>query len=649
MRPIPHQPQPVQEPLSQEQKLAWYATLIDNAHDLIHGVSPDGAFLFVNQAWRDTLGYSEEDLRHLRLMDIVDASCRDKCRYIFRTLIEGGRFDRTETVFVARDGRRIMVEGRCTTIFENGRAVAMTGIFRDITDRCRHEEALRESEERFRDLFENATDLIQMLQPDGRLLYVNRAWRETFGYGEEEIPTLSIFNLIAPDCIDHCHEVFQRVLAEEKVHQIHSEFQTRDGRKILIEGNASCRFRNGVPLYTQCIFRDVTEKTRLAEELLKRQRIESIEVLAGGIAHDFNNLLTAVLGNISLAKRHLDPGHPAWERLTETEKASRRAQHLTRQLLAFAKGGAPVKVATSAREVICDSASFPLAGTRVRCAFELAEDLLPLEADPGQIGQVIQNIVLNAAQSMPEGGTVTIRAGNFQAAPGALPGLPAGPYVRIEIIDHGHGIPREDLGRVFDPYFTSKESGSGLGLTVAEAIIGKHGGRITVDSEPGRGTTFTLLLPATEKCPLCPAGPGRQDPPHLGKARVLLMDDEKMVRDLAAAMLQHFGLEVETAENGQEAVRAYRQAMATERPFDVVIMDLTIPGGMGGQETLAQLRRIDPAVRAVVSSGYASDPVMANHEAYGFCGVMPKPFTVEQLSRILASVLLPKTAAAADR
>lgn len=565
-----------------------------------------------------------------------------KCCYIFKTLIEGGKFDRTETVFVAKDGRRILVEGRCSTIFENGQAVSMTGIFRDITNRVAHEQALRESEQRFRDLFENATDLIQMVQPDGRLLYVNRAWRATFGYSEEEVQNLSIFNLISPDCIDHCQEVFQRVLSEDKVHQINSMFQTKDGRKVIIEGNATCRFQGSTPMYTQCIFRDVTEKTRMAEELLKRQKLESIGLFAGGIAHDFNNLLTAILGNISLAKRHLDPYHQAYERLTETEKASRRAQHLTQQLLTFSRGGEPAKIATSAADLIRDAASFPVAGSNVRCVFELAGDLLPLEADPGQIGQVIQNIVLNAAQAMPDGGTVTIRAGNVMAAADELPALPSGPYVRIDILDHGLGIPRENLGKIFDPYFTSKKNGSGLGLSVAYAIINKHGGQITVDSTVGQGTTFSVFLPATDKCPLYLRG--REEAPPFGKGRVLLMDDEKMIRDLTTAMLRHLGLEAATAGDGQEAITVYRQALEEGRPFDAVIMDLTIPGGMGGQEALERLRQIDPTVKAVVSSGYANDPIMANPEAHGFCGVIPKPFTIEQLSQALAAILQPQPA-----
>ncbi|MDH4320791.1 MAG: PAS domain S-box protein, partial [Desulfobulbaceae bacterium] len=284
-----------------------YSTLVDEAHDLIHSVTPEGSFLYVNRAWRERLGYNAADLASLSLMDIIDESCRNKCRAIFADLINGEPLDRNETTFVAKDGSRILVEGRCSTKFKDGKAVAMVGFFRDVTERAKNEQALRESEKRYRDLFENAHDLIQIVQPDGTLLYVNRAWRQTFGYGKDEIRNLSIFDLIAPDCQEHCQQTFKRVLTEEKVNYIDTTFIAKDRRKILIEGNAICKFQDGAPLYTQCIFRDVTDKRKMEAELLKAQKLESVGVFAGGIAHDFNNLLTAVLGNISVAKLYLKP------------------------------------------------------------------------------------------------------------------------------------------------------------------------------------------------------------------------------------------------------------------------------------------------------------------------------------------------------
>ena len=625
-----------------EEKVERYRSLIDNANDLIHSVTPDGSFLYVNQAWREALGYGPEDIAGLHLMDIVDASCRDKCRCIFRDLIQGEKLDRNETVFVTKDGRRLTVEGRCSTTFRDGRAVAMTGIFRDMSERARNEQALRESEKRFRDLFENATDIIQMVRPDGRLLYVNRAWRETFGYGEEEVGGLSIFDLISPDCQSHCEQTFQRVISDEKVHQINTTFTAKDGRRIIIEGNAICKFQEGQPVSTQCIFRDVTEKRKMEEELLKAQKLESVGVFAGGIAHDFNNLLTAILGNISLAKLYCNPEERAAKRLEEAEKASLQAKNLTQQLLTFSKGGAPIKKTTSITELIKDSASFALRGSNVRCEYALAEDLWPIEVDAGQLSQVIQNLMLNAAQAMPAGGTVTMQTSNLASTGHELPTLPAGKYVRITVTDHGHGIPIEQLARIFDPYFTSKSTGNGLGLAIAYSIIKKHDGHITVESVVEQGTSFTIYLPATASCPLCPEV--RTEPVLISKGRLLIMDDEEMIRDAAAEMLGYFGFEVETVADGGAALERYARAMEAGAPFAAVIMDLTIPGGMGGKEAMEKLRRLDPAVKAVVSSGYANDPIMANHREYGFLGVVPKPYRVEEMSRVLARVLAPGSA-----
>ncbi len=619
-----------------------YSSLLDNASDLIHSVTPEGKFLFVNQAWLDALGYSRDEVKRLSLLDIVDESCRDKCRGVFTSLIQGEKFDRNETVFVARDGRRIRVEGRCNTSFQEGKPVAMTGIFRDIGERSLNEQALRESERRFRDLFENATDLIQMVRPDGKLLYVNRAWRDTFGYEAREIPGLSIFDLIASECQEHCQQTFAKVLSEEKVNYINTVFKAKDGRNIIIEGNAICKFQDGKPVSTQCIFRDVTEKKRMEEELLKTQKLESVGLFAGGIAHDFNNLLTGILGNISLAKLYINPQDKAYQRLLETEKASLQAKSLTQQLLTFAKGGAPIKKAATVNELIRDSASFALLGANVRCEYDLPDDLWPIEADTGQLSQVIQNLTLNAAQAMPEGGSVSIWARNILIAHHNLLAMPEGRYVQIAVEDCGHGIPRAHLDKIFDPYFTSKQTGNGLGLAIAYSIIKKHEGQITVDSEVGKGTTFTIYLQATEKSPHLPApAPAASTS---GRGRILIMDDEAMIREAASEMLGFFGYETATVADGAEAIRRYREALAEKRPFAAVIMDLTIPGGMGGKEAMEHLLRIDPGLKAIVSSGYANDPIMANHRAYGFSGVVPKPYKIEEMRWALEKILGAETA-----
>jgi len=620
-------------------KAQSFEALKNNTSDLIHSVTPEGEFLFVNQAWQDTLGYSNEDLKTLRLMDIIDPTCQGSCQLIFQDLLSGQKIDRNATVFIAKNGRQINVEGRCNTSFVDGKAVTMTGVFRDLSESQINAEALMESEERYRELFENTTDLIQLVAPDGQILYVNHAWRETFGYSEEEISNLSIFQLISPDCQDHCVDTFQKVLQEPKVNYIDTVFTAKDGQKISIEGNAICKFTDGKPVRTQCIFRNVTQKKRMEEELHKAQKIESLGVLAGGIAHDFNNLLAAVLGNVSLAKIHLNSPGKILSYLENTEKASLRAKGLTQQLLTFSKGGAPIKRTTTISDLIADSTAFILRGSNVSCEYDFGEDLWAVEADEGQLSQVTQNLVINASQAMQSGGTITIRGRNTVIKPETdLPLLP-GQYVKLQFEDQGCGIEKEHLAKIFDPYFTSKQSGSGLGLAISYSIIKNHDGLIQVHSETDTGTTFTIYLPAISQELDAQATVIENNAAAIFRGRVLIMDDEELVREMSTEILDYLGCESVTAKDGHETIEVYLQAKENNTPFDLLIMDLTIPGSMGGVETFEKLRALDPEVKALVSSGYANDPAMANYKEYGFCGVVPKPFSVEDLNEALSGIL----------
>jgi CheY-like chemotaxis protein len=360
-------------------------------------------------------------------------------------------------------------------------------------------------------------------------------------------------------------------------------------------------------------------------------------VLAGGIAHDFNNLLTGVLGNLSLAREQLAPGSTLLELLDESEQAAQRARGLTQQLLTFSKGGAPVKKVLSAWSVVEDAATFALRGSAVRGELTVCEGLWSVEADAGQLAQVIQNLVLNGAQAMPRGGTIRVRGDNVEL--GAASGTPlgAGRYVRISVQDEGEGIPPEHLPRIFDPYFTTKRSGVGLGLATVYAIVKKHGGHVSVASHLGGGTVFDVWLPATGR--VADPQAERARPVFRGRGRVLVMDDERIVRNTASGMLQTLGFEVLTASDGADAVALYGAERRAGRPIAAVLMDLTVPGGMGGVEALRALKAIDPAVRGVATSGYSTDPVMADRGAYGFAGVLPKPYTFDDLARVMAEVL----------
>jgi PAS domain S-box-containing protein len=625
---------------SLKNKAQFFDALRSDTTDLIHSVTAKGDFIFVNQAWQDTLGYSDEDLNTLKLIDIVDPECQGSCQLIFQSLLDGQKIDRNKTVFLAKDGRRISVEGRCSTRFVEGAAVTMTGVFRDISERQMNAKALMESEERYRDLFENTSDLIQLVASNGQLLYVNRAWRETFGYSEEEATNLSIFQLISPDCHSHCEAVFQKVVAAPRLNYIDTTFVSKDGRKISIEGNAICKFEDGKPIRTQCIFRDVTQKKRMEEELHKAQKIESLGVLAGGIAHDFNNLLTALLGNVSLAKMHIHSPEKIKNCLENTERATLRAKGLTQQLLTFSKGGAPVKRITTINNIIMDSAAFILRGSNVNSEYDFDNDLWSVDVDEGQLCQVTQNLVVNAKQAMKGGGTITIRGRNRVVSPKADHSLPPGHYVELQFEDQGGGIKEEHLSKIFDPYFTSKKSGSGLGLAISYSIIKNHDGLIHVHSKPDIGTTFTIYLPAVseEEEPLT-AVPDAIKTASSIKGRVLIMDDEEFVREISTEILRFLGCDSVAAADGHETIKLYMHAQENNEPFDILIMDLTIPGSMGGVETLGKLKILNPEVKALVSSGYANDPVMANYKEYGFCGVIPKPFKVEELKAILKEAL----------
>jgi len=386
-----------------------------------------------------------------------------------------------------------------------------------------------------------------------------------------------------------------------------------------------------------CFVRDISERKKLEAELLKGQKLESLGVLAGGIAHDFNNLLTGIMGYVDLALRTMVRGEKNYGWLESAKKAALRAQNLTQQLLTFSRGGEPVKSLVPLKDLLEESTSFVLSGSNVGCEFHLAERLWLVEADKGQMSQVIQNIVLNGAQAMPSGGKITVSAENVVVGEGDHLPLAGGNYVKIVFTDEGSGIAQKDLAKIFDPYYSTKQSGNGLGLTICHSIIGKHHGHISASSELGKGTSFSVYLPANREM--------LQEEVHQtsqevhGQGRVLVMDDEEHVRGIVGEMLTYLGYEPEFAENGERAIELYRTAMKNGNSYDAVIMDLTIPGGMGGREAIAKLLEIDPTAKALVSSGYSNDPVMANFKSYGFKGVVTKPFDTDQLSTVLFDIL----------
>jgi len=378
---------------------------------------------------------------------------------------------------------------------------------------------------------------------------------------------------------------------------------------------------------------DITERKKMEENLQRAHKLESLGILAGGIAHDFNNLLQSIIGNLSLAKMYADKEDKIYAKLSETEKAAIRATALTMQLLTFAKGGTPIKTTTDIAALIKNAASFSLQGSKVICEYFFPNDLWLVDVDEGQLSQVIQNLVINSSHAMPGGGKITIRVENILVGPGDVSSLMEGRYVQISLRDEGTGIMKEHLPKIFDPYFSTKQTGSGLGLAVAYSIIKNHSGLLTVESVPGQGATFRIILPASETNRPAVAEQ-REETVQAGKGRVLIMDDEESVLEIAVEMLEILGYETTTTRNGSEALEQYKTALETE-PYDFVILDITVPGGMGGEETVRKLQELDPNVRAIVSSGYANDPIMAEFTLYGFCGVIPKPYSITHLSKTL--------------
>ncbi len=381
---------------------------------------------------------------------------------------------------------------------------------------------------------------------------------------------------------------------------------------------------------------------RMHQELLKSRNLESLGFLAGGIAHDFNNILAAIIGNVGLCMMKLAPSSEIYPLLAAVEKATFRAKGLTQQLLTFARGGDPVKKVASIAEVITTSADFVLRGSSVACQYDFPNDLWPVEIDPGQMSQVVQNVVINAMQAMPDGGIIDVRCQNVANSDGLDSTLPPLDCVMITIRDSGPGIPDVVMPKIFDPYFTTKATGSGLGLAISHSIVVKHGGKIMVDSRLGQGATFTILLPALPGKAIQAQSAVAVDPLlELPKrtGRIMIMDDDDLIRTMAAEVLSLFGYEVLEAKDGHEALALYQQGQQAGAPVDLVIMDLTIPGGMGGKEAIAKLHEIDPRAKAIVSSGYANDPVMANYLDYGFLAVVNKPFQIMELNDMVTKAL----------
>lgn len=509
------------------------------------------------------------------------------------------------------------------------------------------EAALIKSEKKLRDITSALGEGVYVINEQGELIFMNPEAERLLGWTEAELLGANMHATIhfrKPDNTELSYKDCPALMVFSSGETHHAEddiFVRKDGTTLPVSYISSPIREDGKVVASVTAFRDNTIRNEMEKIILRARNIESIGVLAGGIAHDFNNLLTGIMSCISLAKETLEPEHEAYEILTMAHKASLQAKDLTYQLLTFSRSGSTIRQAASIADVLKDSVGFVMSGTNIKCEFHIEENLWPAEIDKAQINQVIHGLALNAREAMMEGGVITIRAENYRVTGTDKLPISDGNYVKISVSDQGSGITEENMLKIFDPYFTTKQlgtqKGTGLGLALCYTIIRNHDGYISADSKVGSGSTFTLYLPASSSSMTAPTAIEQNK--ASGISRILIMDDEKIIGQVAGMMLKRMGCETAFAENGEEAVSLYKKAQSSGQTFDMAILDLTIPGGSGGIETMKQLLEIDPDVRAIISSGYSEDPVLSNFREYGFKGVLQKPYEMKDLSAILHEVL----------
>ena len=610
--------------------------VMDNSSAIIYIKDADGRFLFMNRCYIERFRVQRGAIIGRTDYDIFPKEIADTFRANDRKVLEAGRAIEFEEEALEPDGQPHIY---FTVKFPlSGMPGVVCGISTDMTERKRTEEALKKSDERLKE----AQSISHIGSWDwditGNSLFWSDEIYRIFGLKPQEFGATyeSFLSSVHPDDREAINLAVRDALNNQKTYEISHRIVRPDGtERIVHERGAVMCDGQGNPVRMAGTVQDVTEHRKMEAEILKAQKLDSIGVLAGGIAHDFNNLLLGIIGNVSVAKTYCRPGEKVAEMLDEIEKAALRTKGLTRQLLTFSKGGQPLREPVSMEQIARDTAHIVLRGSSVSCDYSFPDGLWPVVADQGQLSQALNNIILNSMQSMPDGGVVKISSGNLEVTEGAPLPLRPGRYVKTTIEDRGFGIPVKLLPKVFDPFFTTKQKASGLGLAVTYSIIKKHQGHIGMDSEPGTGTAVHVYLPASK---VEPAGKEKETI-FLGSGRVLVMDDEELVRDVASEMLKVLGYEAEFATEGREAVDMYAAALAQGRPFDLVILDLTVPGGMGGKETMKKLMEIDPGVKAIVSSGYSKDTILAEYRKFGFSGVIAKPYRVSEFSKAVKSTL----------
>ncbi len=619
-----------------------FRAIFDQTYELIGLMSTDGILIEANRTALDFAGLHESDVVGKPFWETAWWTHSAELQQRLQDAVSkaaAGQFVRFEACHPDRNGEIHLVDFSLKPVKDReGNVILLIPEGRDITDRVRAEEALRHSERRYRTVVEHARDLIYTVSTDTRITSLSPAFQTATGWHMREWIGKSIKEIVHPDDWPLALEMGMRSLNGEKppIHEL--RIRTKSSEYITMEFSIAGHMEHEGLSGIIGIGRDITERKLMQQELQKAQRLESLGTLAGGIAHDFNNILTPILANISIAKTFGNLDDDIAEALADAEKGCLRAQGLTQQLLAFSKGGLPIKELASISRLLIEEARFASSGSNVRWEYSIPADLWQVEIDPAQIGQVIRNLIINADQSMPEGGTARIEAANVTLGSDTNISLEEEKFVRIVISDNGVGIPPDHLPKIFDPFYSTKDKGSGLGLSISHMIIERHHGSIDVQSEMGKGTTFSIYLPASEKD--AAADDEKRTETLKGKGRILVIDDDRAVRRSVEEMLRRLGYDVESAKDEHEGLRLYRGARESGRPFSTVIIDLTIPGGMGTREAINRLKEVEPGARLIVSSGYSDDPVMAEFRQHGFEAALKKPYSIQELAEIVYKVVM---------
>ena len=617
-------------------------TILDITPDLIFFKDTQGYYLGCNAKFAQHVGYREEEIIGKTDDDLSSKEKADDCRKKDQYIIDLGTPYQKEEWVTYPDGRTILLDTITTPYRDkDGKVIGILGISRDITKRKQAEDALLESnkklkasQESYRILVDNTPDHIYSLDQNFRYTAMNKSGCQSLGLEAHDVIGKNPFELGLPkDVAEKLEELFQSVC--NTANNIKTEITSP-----MPDGSVKTYDLTLIPILDdqekvigiRGTSRDITERMILEQEIIKADRFESIGLLAGGIAHDFNNFLAVLLSNITLAKLYKNDAENVREKLENMEKATLRTKDLSNQLFAFSKEGAPVKERICIRQLIIDNINFSLSGSKVRPVFSIAEDLYMVEADKGQLCQVLSNLAINAVQAMPDGGVLDVRAENLEIFEQNNLFSQNEPYIKITVKDEGIGIPENSLPNIFDPFFSTKDEGWGLGLATAYSIIKKHGGHLILESELGVGTSAYIYLPAIAQAE---ASCAVSVDPFKGTGRILIMEDDEDLLTLTGEALSALGYDVTLTKNGKEALEQYIKQLENCTPFNLVILDLTIPGGIGGKEILKELKKKDRNVKAIVASGYSNDPVVSRYSDYGFKGAITKPYTVEELSRVV--------------